>query len=249
MRQKGIDSRSDQSATPRKFNRKEESPEWVKNLPRYDNPSLWLAIEQLVGTFVPYFLLLSLMLVTIRLGVSYWATFLLALMAVPFYMRIFIFFHDCGHGSFFRNRKANTILAYVCGILTFTPFEQWRHDHALHHAGVANLDRRGRGAIRIMTVDEYLGAPLSQRIKYRLYQNPFIMFGLGYFYTFIILYRFPHLDDDRKRRLSVFFTDLALAAIVVTAWYHHRHQGIPPYSDAGRHHRRDFRCLALLSSA
>lgn len=218
MKQKGIDSRSDQSATPRKFNRKEESPEWVKKLSRYDNPNLGLAIEQLVGTFVPYFLLLSLMLVTIRLGVSYWATFLLAIFAVPFYIRIFIFFHDCGHGSFFRNRKANTILAYVCGILTFTPFEQWRHDHALHHAGVANLDRRGRGEIRILTVDEYLGASLPQRIKYRLYRNPFIMFGLGYLYTFILLYRFPHLDDDRKRRLSVFFTDLAIAAIVVTAW-------------------------------
>ena len=219
MKQEGIDSRSDKSTAPRNFNREEESPDWVKNLPRYDKPNLGLAIEQLVGTFVPYFLLLSLMFVTIRLGVSYWATFVLALMAVPFYMRIFIFFHDCGHGSFFRNRRANTILAYVCGILTFTPFEQWRHDHALHHASVANLDRRGRGAIRLMTVDEYLGSSRPQRIKYRLYQNPLIMFGLGYFYTFIILYRFPHLDDDRKRRLSVFFTDLAIAAIVVTAWY------------------------------
>lgn len=116
-----------------KRHRTEESPEWVKNLPRYDNPNLGLAIEQLVGTFVPYFLLLSLIFVTNRLGVSSWATFLLALIAVPFYIRIFIFFHDCGHGSFFRNKKANTILAYVCGILTFTPFEQWRHDHALHH--------------------------------------------------------------------------------------------------------------------
>jgi omega-6 fatty acid desaturase (delta-12 desaturase) len=219
MIQKGIDSRSDKSATPREFNRKEESPEWVKKLSRYDNPNLGLAIEQLVGTLVPYFLLLSLMFVTIRLGVSYWATFLMALAAIPFYIRIFIFFHDCGHGSFFRNRKANTILAYVCGILTFTPFEQWRHDHAQHHAGVANLDHRGRGEIRILTVDEYLRASLPQRIKYRLYRNPFIMFGLGYFYTFILLYRFPRLDDDRKRRLSVFFTDLAIAAIVVTAWY------------------------------
>jgi acyl-lipid omega-6 desaturase (Delta-12 desaturase) len=219
MKQTGIDLRSDQSATPRKFNRTVDSPEWVKNLSRYDHPNLGLAIEQLVGTLVPYFLLLALMWVTIRLGVSYWATFLLTIIAVPFYIRIFIFFHDCGHGSFFRNKKANTILAYVCGILTFTPFEQWRHDHALHHASIGNLDRRGPGAIRIMTVDEYLGASRSQRIKYRLYQNPFIMFGLGYFYTFIILYRFPHYDDDLKRRLNVYFTDLALAAVVVTAWY------------------------------
>ncbi len=146
MIQKGVDLRSDKSATPRKFNRNEESPEWVKNLPRYDNPNLWLAIEQLVGTLLPHFLLLSLMFVSIRPGVSYRATFLLALMAVPFYMRIFIFFHDCGHGSFFMNRKANTILAYVCGILTFMrgasfyklpPILQWATGnigfHYAHH--------------------------------------------------------------------------------------------------------------------
>jgi acyl-lipid omega-6 desaturase (Delta-12 desaturase) len=113
MRKRGIESRSDQSVTPRKFNRKTESPEWVKNLSRYDTPNLWLAIEQLIGTFIPYFLLLSLMFVTIRLGVTYWATLALAIIAVPFYFRIFIFSHDCGHGSFFRNRKANTILANV----------------------------------------------------------------------------------------------------------------------------------------
>jgi acyl-lipid omega-6 desaturase (Delta-12 desaturase) len=219
MEQTGIDSGSDKSATLGKINRTEESPEWVQNLSRYDHLHRGLAVEQLVGTFVPYFLLLALMGATIRLGVSYWVTFLLAIIAVPFYIRIFIFFHDCGHGSFFRNRKANTILAYVCGILTFTPFEQWRHDHALHHTGIGNLDRRGPGAIRIMTVAEYLGASQSQRIRYRLYQNPFIMFGLGYFFTFIILYRFPHLEDDLKRRVSVYFTDLALAAIVVTSWY------------------------------
>ena len=68
MKQKGIDSRSDKSTTPRKFDRKEESPEWVKNLSRYENPNLGLAMEQLVGTFIPYFLLLSLMLVSHQTG-------------------------------------------------------------------------------------------------------------------------------------------------------------------------------------
>jgi omega-6 fatty acid desaturase (delta-12 desaturase) len=70
-----------------------------------------------------------------------------------------------------------------------------------------------------MTVDEYLEASLPQRIGYRLYQNPFIMFGLGFFYKFIIQFRFPHRNDNRKRALSVYFTDIALAAIVAAAWY------------------------------
>jgi acyl-lipid omega-6 desaturase (Delta-12 desaturase) len=216
---KRLDSSSGRSTAPRGRGKKKERPEWIQNLSRYDKPNTWLAIEQLVGTFVPYFLILFLMFLTIRRGVSYWVTFVLALLAVPLYIRIFIFFHDCGHGSFFRNRKANTVLAYVCGILTFTPFEQWRHDHAIHHASIGNLDRRGQGAITLMTVDEYRRASLPQRIGYRLYQNPFIMFGLGFLYKFIIKARIPHPNDNRKRQLSVYFTNLAIAAMVVAAWF------------------------------
>ncbi len=133
MKKKGIGNRIDKSVNPRKFKRKKESPEWVKAMTRYDTPNLWLAIEQLVEPFIPYFSLLFLMYVTIVMGVSYWITFAVAILAVPFYIRIFIFFHNCGHGSFFRSTKANTVLAYICGILTFTPYEQWRHDHAIHH--------------------------------------------------------------------------------------------------------------------
>ncbi len=219
MKKNGIGLRDDRSVITRKFNRKSDSPDWIKGLTKYDKPNLWLATEQLTGTFLPYFLLLFLMLASIKLELPYWVTFILAVIAVPFYIRIFIFFHDCGHGSFFRNRKANTVLAYICGILTFTPFEQWRFDHAAHHATIGNLDRRGAGAITIMTVDEYLAAPLPARIAYRLYQNPLIMFGLGFFYKFLIEYRFPHFTDNFKRQMSVYFTDIAIAGIVLTAWF------------------------------
>ncbi len=215
---KNKSSRSDKSVTSRKFNRKTETPDWVKGLTRYDSKNSWLAFEQIAGAFIPYFLLIALIIAFIKLGIPYRATFILAVIAVPFYIRIFIIFHDCGHGSFFRNSKANTVLAYFCGILTFTPFEQWRHDHAIHHATIGNLDRRGAGAITIMTVDEYLGSSLIKRIMYRLYQNPIIMFGLGFLYKFLIEYRFPHFNDNLKRKLSVFFTDIAIASIIITAW-------------------------------
>jgi len=218
MKQKEVGSRSDQSVTPRTFNRNHSSPLWIQALSRFDTPVRWLAIEQLAGTFIPYFSLLFLMLASIRLGASLFITLTLAVIAVPFYIRIFIFFHDCGHGSFFHNTKANTILAYVCGILTFTPYEQWRHDHAIHHLNVCNLDRRGPGEITIMTVDEYLEAPMLQRIGYRLYRNPFIMFGFGFFYKFIIANRFPHFNENFKRQFSVYITDFAIVVIVVTAW-------------------------------
>jgi hypothetical protein len=49
---KGLDSSSGQSIDPRGHGKKKERPEWIKNLSRYDKPNTWLAIEQLVGTFV-----------------------------------------------------------------------------------------------------------------------------------------------------------------------------------------------------
>ena len=34
-----------------------------------------------------------------------------------FLVRIFIIFHDCGHGSFFKSRRANDLLGFIAGIL------------------------------------------------------------------------------------------------------------------------------------
>ena len=58
-------------------------------------------------------------------------------MAVPaagFLVRLFVIQHDCGHGSFFPDRRANDGLGRVLGVLTLTPYGHWRHEHALHHA-------------------------------------------------------------------------------------------------------------------
>ena len=52
------------------------------------------------------------------------------------------------------------------------------HEHAIHHATSGNLDKRGTGDIWTLTVDEYVAAPFRLRLAYRLYRNPFVMFGL-----------------------------------------------------------------------
>jgi len=57
---------------------------------------------QLIDTLVPYAALWYLMYLS--LGVSYWLTGALVLLAAGFSVRVFIIFHDCGHGSFFRSR-------------------------------------------------------------------------------------------------------------------------------------------------
>ena len=47
------------------------------------------------------------LLVLARLRYSYWLCLLLAVPAAGFLVRLFMIQHDCGHGSFFRRRRAN----------------------------------------------------------------------------------------------------------------------------------------------
>jgi len=133
------------------------------------------------------------------------------------YARIFIFFHDCTHNSFLPSPRWNRNVGYICGILTFTAFHDWRRSHAGHHITAGDLDRRGMGDITTMTVAECLHAAPLKRLSYRLYRHPLIMFGIGPLYYFLLRNRYPSPGAKRIDFFSVVFTDLAIAAIVVTA--------------------------------
>jgi fatty acid desaturase len=93
-------------------------------------------------------------------------------------VRLFILFHDCVHGSFFRRQNVNTFFGYFLGVLVFTPFEDWRFAHLRHHVTYANLDARGFGDIWTMTLTEYENVSRKRRLQYRLYRNPVVMIGL-----------------------------------------------------------------------
>jgi omega-6 fatty acid desaturase (delta-12 desaturase) len=198
-------------------NKRAARPAWHEAISSFAQPSQRRATWQLVNTFIPYAGLWALMVYTIQQGMSYWITLALAIVASAFLVRIFIFFHDCGHGSFFSSSRANTLVGYVCGILTFTPYHDWRHAHARHHATAGNLDRRGEGDVWTMTVEEYLAAPRGQRLAYRLFRNPVVMFGLGPAFMFLIAQRFPHKGAKKRQRTSVLITNLAILAIVLLA--------------------------------
>jgi omega-6 fatty acid desaturase (delta-12 desaturase) len=192
-------------------------PTWHQAIAAYAQSDRRKAIWQLVNTFVPYIGLWVLMIYTIRAGLSYWLTLPLILLAAVLQVRIFIFFHDCGHGSFFASPRANTALGYITGILTFTPYHDWRRAHAKHHATAGDLDRRGWGDVWTMTVEEYLAASRPVRLAYRLFRNPLLMFGLGPALIFLITQRFPHKGAKKREIISVIITDLAILAIVVVA--------------------------------
>jgi omega-6 fatty acid desaturase (delta-12 desaturase) len=192
-------------------------PSWYRNLARYAQPNFRKSLWQLFNTFIPYCIMWALMLRTVQLGYSYWITLALAVVAGGILVRIFILFHDCCHGSFFASRRANTILGYISGILTFTPFEDWRYSHNLHHATAGNLDRRGAGAIRTMTKEEFLAAPIRKRLAYRIYRNPFVLFGPGAVLLFLFFQRFTTEGAGKRERSSVLFTNLALLAVLTAA--------------------------------
>jgi acyl-lipid omega-6 desaturase (Delta-12 desaturase) len=187
------------------------SSSWKQAVAKYQSPDLRRSLWQLANTFIPYLLLWYLMVRS--LAVSYWLTLGLSVLAAGFLLRIFIFFHDCGHGSFFRSSKANDTLGIITGLLTFTPYYYWRHTHAVHHATVSDLDRRGIGDVWTMTVEEYSTAPRWRRIAYRIFRFPPVTFLIGPVFVFLLVQRFPLAALNKRERNSVWWTNLALLGI------------------------------------
>jgi omega-6 fatty acid desaturase (delta-12 desaturase) len=181
---------------------------WKAIVARYQKPSVGRGLWQIVNTLVPYAALWYLMY--LALGVSYWLAVPLAVLAGAFQVRVFIIHHDCGHGSFFKSRKANDILGFITGVLTFVPYYHWRWEHALHHATSGDLDRRGVGDIWTLTVQEYLESSRWQKFAYRLARNPIILFVIAPLFIFLVKQRFPKAEAGPRERHSVYWTNLAI---------------------------------------
>jgi omega-6 fatty acid desaturase (delta-12 desaturase) len=187
--------------------------EWKALVNRFQRPSSWRAWWQLLNTLVPYVLVWFAMVRC--LAVSYWLTLPLAVIAAGLLVRIFIIFHDCGHGSFFRSQRANTAVGYLTGLLTLTPYHHWRWAHAIHHGSSGDLDRRGIGDIWTLTVREYLQSSRWRRFLYRLSRSPVVLFVAAPFYLMLIDQRFPAAISKGRERRSVHWMNLAVLAMVV----------------------------------
>jgi acyl-lipid omega-6 desaturase (Delta-12 desaturase) len=175
-------------------------------------PRLRSALFDLATSVAAYLGLAAAMFLAMR--VSYLLVLALAIPAAGFLVRTFIVFHDCAHGSFLRSKHANARLGAVLGVVLFTPFAWWRHKHAVHHATTGDLDRRGVGDIQTLTIDEYRARPWWGRVGYRLFRNPFVMFGLGPLWVVLIGPRLVTPGMHPRLRRSVLATDLALAVII-----------------------------------
>ena len=193
--------------------------EWLKALADYREPSLLRSLTELVITATPFVILW--VAAWWALSYSYWLTLALSVPAVLFLVRLFLIQHDCGHGSFFRQRKLNDWVGRTLGVVTLTPYEDWRHSHAVHHASTGNLERRGIGDIITLTVREYEALSWRKRLGYRLYRNPIVMFIIGPAYLYLIRNRLPVEFTKAEWRywLSAMGTNLAIALVVCALIY------------------------------
>lgn len=190
---------------------------WKGIVAQYQKPSTGKALWQVVNTLGPYSLLWYLMYRS--LAVSWWITLPLAVLAGAFLVRVFIIFHDCGHGSFFKSGRANDVTGFIAGVLTLTPYYHWRWEHAIHHASAGHLDRRGTGDVWTMTVQEYLESSRWRRFSYRLARNPIVLFVIAPLYLFVIRQRFPSAQANPRERMSVHWMNLAILGMAaILSW-------------------------------
>ncbi len=191
--------------------------EWRHVVEKYRQPSTGRALLQIANTFIPYALLWYFMYLS--LAMSWWLIAPLAVLAGMFLVRIFIIFHDCGHGSYFPSQRANEIGGFIAGVLTFTPFYHWRWEHAIHHTTAGHLDKRGMGDIWTMTVQEYLESSRWKRFAYQLARNPVVLFVIAPVFMFVVMQRYPKPGASPRERHSVWWTNLAVLCMAIgLAW-------------------------------
>ncbi len=195
-----------------------DSANWVRMLAKFRQPAQGRAVFELAVTAIPFVVLAALS--WWALSLSYWLSLGLALANGGFLVRLFIIQHDCGHQSFFANRRANDWVGRVIGTFTLTPYKVWRRTHAIHHASAGNLEKRGIGDVLTLTVAEYNSLPRLRRIWYRIYRHPMFLFGLGPLLLFAFQNRLPlGLMQSREFWISAMGTNTVIVmALGLVVW-------------------------------
>jgi omega-6 fatty acid desaturase (delta-12 desaturase) len=195
-------------SSPRRF----EASEWRAIIARYTGPDVVRSLRQVVVTLT--LLIGALMLGYWLMERAWWATALLIIPTAGLLIRTFVIMHDCSHGSFLPWQRANDVIGFITGVLTFTPFSQWRREHAIHHASSGDLDRRGVGDVTTLTVAEYQALSRTERFKYRLYRHPFVLFGIGPLHMMILQrFRLPGLTSGAQQQWNIWLTNVALVGL------------------------------------
>lgn len=186
-----------------------------RELMTFQNPSHARSALEIALSAAPLIGLWALGWVGVAFGL-WWVGLIVSVPAAFFVLRLFIIQHDCGHKAFFRSHRLNDWIGRVLGVVTLTPYDCWKREHALHHATSGDLDRRGPGAIHTLTVEEYAALKPMQKLGYRLYRNPLVLFLLGPVFVFFVQQRLPVglMKEGWRPWVSAMGTNVGLAAIV-----------------------------------
>tara|TARA_R110002096_G_scaffold104342_11_gene229828 strand:- start:2505 stop:3551 length:1047 start_codon:yes stop_codon:yes gene_type:complete len=193
--------------------------DWIQVLSRYRDPRLGRSLFEIGVTLGP---LLAIWVLAIWLAsYSVPAALALAIVNGGFLVRLFCIQHDCGHASFFQNRRLSDWVGRCLGVLTLTPYHVWRRQHAVHHSSSGNLDQRGMGDVTTLTVAEYRARSRFGRFMYRVYRSPLVLFVIGPAYIFLIQNRIPFglTRAGASFWVSAMGTNLALlAGVSAVVW-------------------------------
>ena len=192
--------------------------DWRRAVEPFVGPDARRASFQLITTLLPLAALTYAIHVVLPHSLA--AAILLAFPTAGWLIRTFIIMHDCAHGSFFASRRLNDAVGVVTGVLTLTPFTQWRREHALHHASSGDLDRRGHGDVPTLTVREYLARSPRERLLYRIIRHPAALLLGGPFHLMIGQRIRGKGTATRSRQLaSVWTTNAAIALLLGIAFW------------------------------
>ncbi|SEQ16580.1 fatty acid desaturase [Thalassovita taeanensis] len=207
-------------AVPPKATAPKRTPQdWVRVLANYREPHLGRSLYELGVSLIPFLALWA--LAFWALSISGWLALGIAVLNAGFLVRLFVIQHDCGHGSYFRNRHVSDWVGRALGVLTLTPYDVWRRSHAIHHSSAGNLDKRGMGDVHTLTVEEYRALSVRGRLGYRLYRSPFVMFLLGPTYLFLLQNRLPFglMRAGAKYWTNAMATNAAIAIALGLIFY------------------------------
>jgi acyl-lipid omega-6 desaturase (Delta-12 desaturase) len=191
--------------------------DWLRTLAKYREPTWKRSLFEVVATAVPLLMIWALGLALLK--ISPILACIAGLASGLFIVRLFVIQHDCGHGAFLPNRRAQDWLGRICGVITCTPYADWKYVHSVHHAHAGHLDKRGMGDVYTMTVDEYREANFLRRLQYRAYRHPLFLFGMAPTLLFVLRQRLPHqLTAARRFWTSTMTTNLGIAALIAAFW-------------------------------
>lgn len=194
---------------------KEALKNWSNIIKPYKKANTRKAVTQILNSFIPFFGIWVLMYFS--LSWSYWITWGLAIINSFFLVRIFIIQHDCGHQSFFNNKKWNNRIGWFCSLFSSIPYKYWAKVHSFHHGHTGHLEHRDIGDINFLTVEEYRALPKIKRFGYRLFRNPIVLFFVVPTIYLSVSNRYPFISFRgwKTARRSQYFNNIALAAVFI----------------------------------